>query len=47
MHRHPPAAGADIHKADGNFVGWKCLGGKIGNPMRRSFIGFEPSNGGR
>src|SRR6202451_337118 len=47
MHRHAPAAGADIHKADGNFVGGKSLGGEIGDPMSRLFIGFEPGNGGR
>ena len=47
IHRHPPAAGADIHKADGNFVGRQSLGDKIGNPVRRLFIGFEECNGGR
>ncbi len=47
MHRHPPAAGADIHKGHGNFVGRKSLGGKIGDPVRRLFIGFEQANGRR
>ena len=47
MHRHPPAAGADIHKGHRNFVGRKTLGDKIGDPVRRLFIGFEQGNGGR
>ena len=47
IHRHPPAAGAVIHKADGNFVRRKALGEMIGDPVRRSFIGFEPANDGR
>ena len=44
IHRHPPAAGADIHKGHGNVVGRKSLGGKIGEPARRLFIGFEYAN---
>ena len=47
MHRHPPAAGADIHKGHRNFVGMKTFGGKIGDPVCRLFIGFELGNGGR
>jgi hypothetical protein len=41
MHRHPPAAGADIHKAHGHFVSRQTLGNKIGDPVRRLFIGFD------
>ncbi len=41
IHRHPPAAGADIHKGHGNVVGRKSLGDQIGDPVRRLFIGFE------
>ena len=43
IHRHPPAAGAVIHKADGDFVRRKALGEKIRNAVRRLFIGFEPA----
>jgi hypothetical protein len=41
MHRHPPAAGADIHTAHGNVVGRHTLGNKIDDPARRLFIGFD------
>jgi len=41
MHRHTPAPSADIHKGHGNFVGRKTLGDKIGDPVRRLFVGFE------